>query len=480
MSVLLARPQRRIAGADAAAPAFGAPINITDALITSNGGPVFDGLVIENTSYSTNNGAAIYVTSSQAVTIQNCVIKAQKYCISSLTNGSNVTVRNCVGLVRNTTQASQPCHRFLNIEQGATVVCENNTMIGGGIYIYQQASSGGGLTQCKIRYNRAYNIDGRLSDGAGGFVFERGNTANTYFQAKQFLQMNDVRGATNVEVAWNEVVNEPFVSRPEDNINIYGSSGTPGSPINIHDNFIFGGWASRPYDIYYSGGGIICDKGTSTDWTDEATVATKWVNIDDNQVVGLVQHGISAPYANNVNARRNRIICPNKLRGQTVLAANVGAYIGGALVATVRGFTHDLVWDSNVIGCVNAGGSQNNSSVAGINSSGVASASSGTKTRVTLTHGLTSGDNGRTLPVFSGTNWTPGDYVLTYVDSTHLDLDVAWNASFGNPVIRSRTVDITNTTSVPFPSEADAHAEWATWRAKVAAAGVRLGSTLAV
>ena len=480
MSLMLLRPNRLVAGAANAAPAYASPINITDALISSNGSNVFDGLVIENTSYSSNNGAAIYVTASQPVIIQNCILKAQKYCVSSLTNGSNVTVRNNLLLVRNTTQQGQPCHRALNIEQGSTIVCENNTIIGGGIYVYQQSSSGGGLTTCRIRYNRALNIDGRLSDGAGGYVFERANTANTYFQAKQFVQMNDVRGATGVDIGWNEVINDPFISRPEDVINIYGSSGVSGDPIRVHDNFIMGGWPSRPYDVYYSGGGIICDKGTATDWTDEATVATKWIDIDDNQVAGLVQHGISAPYANNVNARRNRIICPNKLRGQTVLAANVGAYVGGALVASVRGFTNNLNWDSNVIGCVNAAGSQNNSSIAGTNASGVASASSGTKTRVTLTHGLTSGDNGRTLPVFSGTNWTPGNYVLTYVDATHLDLDVAWNASFGNPVIRSLTVDITNTTSVPTPTEGDVYAERAIWAAKVAAAGVRLGSTLAV
>lgn len=479
MSALLMRPQAALAGASATGPVFGSPIDITNALITSNGSNVFSGLVIENTSYSANNGAAIYVTASQPVIIENCTIRAQKYGVSSLTNGSNVTVRNCLIQIRNTTQAGQPAQRAVNLGAAATFVIENNTFIGGGILIYQQAT--GGMTLGSIRYNRMLNIDGRLSDGAGGYVFERANTANVYFQAKQFLQMNEVRGATNVEVAWNQIENDPFVSRPEDNINIYGSSGTSGSPINIHDNIICGGWSSRPHDLAsYSGGGIICDRATATDWTDEAAVATKWVNIDDNQVVGLVQHGISAPYGNNINARRNRIICPNKLQGRTILSANVGAYVGGALVAAVRGFTNNLNWDSNVIGCLNAGGSQNNTSISSITASGVASASSGTKTRVTLTHGLSSGDNGRTLPVYSGANWTPGDYVLTYVDATHLDLDVAWNASFGNPVIRSRTVDITNTTSFPAPTEYDVLAERAIFAAKLASNGIgRLGSSLA-
>ena len=72
--------------------------------------------------------------------------------------------------------------------------------------------------------------------------------------------------------------------------------------------------------------------------------------------------------------------------------------------------------------------------------SAVASASSGTKTRVTMTaHGLTSANNGVAVPVTAGTNWTPGLYVFTYVDANTFDLDVAWNASFGNPTITIAT-----------------------------------------
>jgi hypothetical protein len=459
-----------------AAPVYSAPINITDALIVSNGSNVFTGNW-ENTSYSADNGAAVYVTATQPVILENCRFKAQKYCVSSLSNGSNITVRNCIGVVKNTTQAGQPAHRFLNVEQGSTVVCENNTMIGGGIYLYQQASVGG-LTLVRIRYNRAINIDGRLSDGAGGIVFERANTANVYFQAKQFLQMNAVRGATNVDVSWNEIVNEPFFSRPEDVISIYASSGTSLSPISVANNFLWGCFSSRPHELTsYSGGGILCDGGSST-WTDEATVACKWINIDDNQAAMVTQYGISVAYGNNINVRRNRIICPNTLRGRTLTTANVGAYTGGGLRSQANGFNANISIDNNVIGCVNTAGSQNNSSLSGWIASGVASASAGTKTRVTFTHGLTAAENGLTLDVASGTNWTPGSYVLTYVDASNLDLDVAWNAAFGNPTIRSATIGITNTTSVPFPDEGDAQDEWDMWRDKVAAAGVTLGASL--
>ena len=164
------------------------------------------------------------------------------------------------------------------------------------------------------------------------------------------------------------------------------------------------------------------------------------------------------------------------------LKAAPGATVGGALRSYVNGYTHNVAWDNNVIGCVNAAGSQNNSWIPSVTATGVASAGGGTKTRLTFgsDHGLQSADNGNLVPVWSGTNWTPGDYAMTYVDSTHIDLDVAWNPAFGNPTLRSLTVNITNTTNFPFPTEADAAAEWTIWNAKKAANGVVVGSTLAV
>lgn len=68
--------------------------------------------------------------------------------------------------------------------------------------------------------------------------------------------------------------------------------------------------------------------------------------------------------------------------------------------------------------------------------SAVASASGGTKTRVTIVgHGLTAANDGVSVPVTGGANWTPGLYPATYVDANTIDLSVAWNAAFGNPTI---------------------------------------------
>src|SRR5438552_2096729 len=67
--------------------------------------------------------------------------------------------------------------------------------------------------------NRYRNIDGRKSDGKGGYL-------TGAHELVQFVQFDKVRHIPGVEIAWNEVVNEPGQSAVEDNISIYLSSGT--------------------------------------------------------------------------------------------------------------------------------------------------------------------------------------------------------------------------------------------------------------
>jgi len=372
------------------APSFSAPITIDAAAITANGSNVFTGNWA-NDSYSDNSGAAVLVTTTQPVILDSCRFRAQKYCISSLTDGSNITVRNSVGVVRNTTQAGQPAHRFLNLGNPASVVCENNTMVGGGILLAGNPSSGS-VSLVRIRYNRMRNVDGRLSDGAGGFVLERANVANVYFQAKQFLQVN-VGSFLDGEIAWNEVVNDPFVSRPEDNFNITSCVGTVGTPVRFHDNFVRGGCPSRPYDAQWSGTGLVVEG------------ATQYLDIDDNQVIGVANIGIGLAGGSNINVRRNRLVSAGNAYGRAMLARNRAAY------STDAGATY-IVLQDNAYSWMDASNNQ-----AGLY--------------------ITNGGNTGNV----NTGWT----------------------SLGAPT-----------------TEAHEAAEWEYWRAKVAAAGVRIGSTLAV
>ena len=373
---------------------FTAPIDITDALITSRGSAVFDGLVIENTSYSANNGAAIYVTTTQPVTIQNCTLKAQKDCIGSVNSGTNVTVLNCLGVARNTTQAGQSTGRFVSLYQPESLIVENNTMIGGGIY-----SDGspvvGGTTIYRVRYNRALNVDGRLSDGAGGYVFERANTAGTYFQTRQMVQINKGVFPVGGEIAWNECVNEPFVSRREDAINITSCVGTEATPMRVHDNCVMGGVPARPYNTTFSGCSIVTEGAT-----------TRYLDIDDNHFIGHASIGIGIAEGDYVNVRRNRIVSSGNVYGVKQFARNSSGCYGQ------YADSDHIVIEDNGLSMLNDAGGQT---------------------------GWYRPNSGATGNVYTG------------------------NYTFGAPT-----------------NEATEAAEWEAWRAKVAAAGVRLGSTLAV
>lgn len=299
----------RVAPARLIAPSWSAPSVIDDAAVTANGSNVFSGNW-RNTSYSSNGGAALRITATQPVIIENSRFEFQRYGIQNLVNGGNLTVRNCLFYGRNTTQAGSATDRSIDIAVPASLVIENNTMIGAGILVNQVPASGS-TSLVRVRYNRVLNIDGRLSDGAGGYVFERSNEdgESVYYTSRQFFQVN-YGLFDDIDVSWNEVVNSPFVSRVEDTISLINAAGRVAKHINIHDNFIFGGSPTRPYDITFSGCGITLE-GT-----------TQYVDIDDNQVVGYDNTGIGLASGSNVNIRRNRLVSWGRAYSKAMLGRN--------------------------------------------------------------------------------------------------------------------------------------------------------------
>ena len=135
-----------------------------------------------------------------------------------------------------------------------SVVIENNDIEGtGGIYLLDYAGNPTSETTVRIVRNRAHNIDGRRSDGADGFLSD--------VDLVQFVQLDKVRHVPHIEIAWNQVIDDPGRSRVEDVINIYLSSGTRASPIQIHDNYICGAYPANPTARDYSGGGIMLADG---------------------------------------------------------------------------------------------------------------------------------------------------------------------------------------------------------------------------
>lgn len=280
--------------------------------------------------------AAVTIETDQPVIISNSTIRSRGDLIESEFHGADITIVNTRGYGMNPNVRGNVAGRFLEAEFFSRVTVKNNYLRGtSGILLYDFEGDPAEEESIRIVKNRARNIDGRKSDGDGGYlafntrVRMRDGLSEDGFARVQFVQFNQVHDAAGAEIAWNYVVNEPGKSRVEDNISIFDSSGTRAAPIRIHDNFIQGAYTIKPeqtdftkgnwrYTWDYSGGGIMLGDGTDP----------AFVRAYRNQVVSTTNYGI-AIYAGHDNYfYDNRVISSGRLSdGGKITAQNVGVFI---------------------------------------------------------------------------------------------------------------------------------------------------------
>jgi parallel beta-helix repeat protein len=172
-----------------------------------------------------------------------------------------------------------------------------------GIYLYN-------CYNITIDYNRIANV----STGVYVVNTSRGGISVTHNQFRnmhgpmprgQFVQFNAVSGPYNT-ISYNRGENIPGASNPEDAINLYKSSGTPGSPIKIIGNQIRGGGPSK------SGGGIMLgDNGGGYQ------VASENILVDPGQ------YGIAVAGGDHI------ALISNTVYGRAQYFTNVGIYVWG-------------------------------------------------------------------------------------------------------------------------------------------------------
>ena len=245
---------------------------------------------------------AVWIRTSEPVTLVDSVIRGRGDLIrTEVGRFAHVTVRNVVGEGLPPLGANQTPGRFLTAETYTFVAVENSVLVGtSGIYLYRSAE---GAT-ARIVGNRARNIDGRTADGLDFFRV-------------QFVQFNAGHALRDSVVAWNEVINEPYLSRVEDVISVFATTGHPDDPLRVHDNFISGAFAADPGRDTYSGGGIMLGDGGGGH-----------VHAYRNHVVGTSNYGIAISGGSDQRVYDNRVLsCGRIPDGTPVAAQNVGVYI---------------------------------------------------------------------------------------------------------------------------------------------------------
>jgi hypothetical protein len=155
------------------------------------------------------------------------------------------------------------------------------------------------------------NLDGGIV-GTGAYeyiIFRYNRIKDVYGKMKetrhkaQTLQINGKDGTARptYDIGWNETINNEDNTDCEDNYSFYNVRGSELSRMKVHNNYIQGAFYNPARVSYYTGGGIITDSPDS-----DADHCTAYLDIEENQLVGVGNYCIGIAGGNNVNIRRNR------------------------------------------------------------------------------------------------------------------------------------------------------------------------------
>ncbi|WP_322472206.1 hypothetical protein [Deinococcus sp. AB2017081] len=276
------------------APAYSGPLVITKGGTYSGNWESLDATV-----------PAVLVKTSEPVVLQSCRVRGKGHLISAPWISAQLTVRSCSGTALNPDVVTRSLGRFIHAEGAQSVVVEGNTLERtSGIYINALRPKPSGPTVV-VRYKVARDLDGRFSDGRGGW--------QKTFQRVQFVQLNAVK-APGVDIGWNRVENTPLSGHVEDVINIYASVGTASSPIRVHDNLIQGAYGV-PVSMDYTGGGIMLGDGKGSAYQQAV----------NNTVLETSNYGVAVAGGSNMLVQGNTVLGTGKAPDGTLLDATPDA-----------------------------------------------------------------------------------------------------------------------------------------------------------
>ncbi|MBC5774702.1 T9SS type A sorting domain-containing protein [Pontibacter sp. KCTC 32443] len=290
---------------------------------------------------------AVEIKTSEPVTIVNSNIRSAGYLIKSWGYSVNVTVKhtNGYGLEPTVFYHYKKPRRFLTADVFKNVVVEHCYLENTAGIAIATTYEGNNTTSetIKIRYNKVKNIDGRIYNGK---------------ELVNFVSFNYRGEVPHVEIAWNEIINEPNNSLVEENINLSNSRGRTDSPIRIHNNYIQGAYPYPATNSHYAGGGIITDSWYEEGMGDPASVATAHVKIYENQTVNLGNHNYAIAGGNNIEIFNNRAINSAQFTDGTFFPFRTEPMYGYDYYKT--GVTFNNSVHNNVIGVTGYGGGWNN------------------------------------------------------------------------------------------------------------------------
>jgi hypothetical protein len=262
---------------------------------------------------------AVNIETSEPVTLKDCRISSVYEGIRSMNykgggkylpvdRGANLSVYNCLLTGENPNVVGRPVGNSFDVARFHSLKVNNVTILNmQGMRILNYDTDAADFQDQFVRINNLsiLDVNGRGSDGTDGYSTQVATNA---------IGFNTVLRA-NVEVSKVAVINSPFKSSVEDVISSYNSGGTATNPMNIHDNYIQGGYAINPAaNMNYTG--VMINIG------DAPSQYTGFVNVYNNQLVSFENAGIGVYGGHDNFVYKNRILSAQKTGDGTILGGN--------------------------------------------------------------------------------------------------------------------------------------------------------------
>jgi hypothetical protein len=309
------------------------PINITQ-------GGTYSG----NWKSTNPKTAAVTISTTQPVIIQNSYVTGPADLIDDPDYGNNLTVKNVIGIGVNPNVSGQAYGVFVDAQNSVLLDVQNSYFenVRFGVYLRGYTGNRNGTQTITILNNRGRNILGVESNGNNGSL-----PGETNYQWAHAFQLSDAYGVPGIKIAWNEIVNYPSQSLVNENISMFDSGGTSSSPALIHDNYVQGAYPYNPAVDTYNGGGFTTDGSAS----DTVQTASAFNNIYSNQFVDTVNMGIEIGTGHDNAAYNNRAISAGLLpNGTHIPSQNVGLTLYDVYGNVAKGSMYNNNMYNNTVG----------------------------------------------------------------------------------------------------------------------------------
>jgi hypothetical protein len=195
-------------------------------------------------------------------------------------------------------------------------------------------------------------VIGNEQAGAVSALRVIGNRVRNVTGGHNAVGLVEVNATPALEVAWNEVINDPFAGYQEDVILTYKVQGTTADPARVHSNFIDGAYPRNPRTDSSTGSGINAGDG-------DGSAGNRFVHAYDNHVVRAVNVGMFIAAGSNNLLYGNRILRSGLLPdGTRINHRFTGMYVWDCCYAQVpSGIFRDNVARDNLVGYESVDGS---------------------------------------------------------------------------------------------------------------------------